>query len=75
MPINFTAAIQSDYANFLALIDSNESNLSNLTPSDYRQPNAIELMQRIGLPLWAVPAAARSQLSSMGNETANAARR
>ena len=30
MPINFTAAILSDYANFLQLIEGNDSNFSNL---------------------------------------------
>jgi len=72
MPINFTAAILNDYANFLALIDGNDSNYSNLSASDYVAPGGVTLMQRIGLPEWAVPAAARSQLLTMGNDTMNA---
>ncbi|CAE7200134.1 unnamed protein product [Symbiodinium sp. CCMP2592] len=72
MPINFTAAILSDFEQFLLLIESNASNFSNLTANDYVVPNAVELMQRIGLPSWAVPAAARSQIQTQGNETVNA---
>eukprot|EP00434_Breviolum_minutum_P010339 symbB.v1.2.009122.t2/scaffold552.1/size189238/1 len=72
MPINFTAAILDDYNNFLELIDGNDSNFSNLTASDYVTPGGVELMRRIGLPDWAVPAAARSQLETMGNDTVNA---
>eukprot|EP00439_Symbiodinium_sp_Y106_P012159 s1241_g1.t2 len=72
MPINFTAAILSDFQQFLLLIESNASNFSNLTANDYVVPNAVELMQRIGLPSWAVPAAARSQIQTQGNETVNA---
>eukprot|EP00930_Biecheleria_cincta_P034426 TRINITY_DN23798_c0_g1_i1.p1 TRINITY_DN23798_c0_g1~~TRINITY_DN23798_c0_g1_i1.p1 ORF type:complete len:3571 (-),score=339.86 TRINITY_DN23798_c0_g1_i1:50-9406(-) len=72
MPVNFTQVLLDDYQKWLDWINASESNGTNVSNLTYAQPNAVQLMQTLGLPDWAVPAAAQAQLDTQGNETVNA---
>lgn len=72
MPVNFTAVLLNDYQKWMDWINATETNGTNVSNLSYIAPNAVQLMQSLGLPDWAVPAAAKTQLETQGNETVNA---
>ncbi|CAE8626840.1 unnamed protein product [Polarella glacialis] len=74
LPLDFNQVVRFEYYKFLENITSNTSNASNLnlTAANFTPPTMYSLFLGLGLPRWALAAAAGAQEYSAGTATRNA---